>query len=627
MKLKLIPINEKKVPLVKDWQSSSEEFELNGYGVGLVCGKLSDNIEAIDIDLKYDLTGTLLQRYSDEIKNISPELLSKLVVQKTVSGGYHFIYRCNTIEGNKKLAQREATEQEKINGDKIKVLIETRGEGGYIAIQPTQGYRILRGSLETISTITEEEREILFNCAMIFNEVIKKVEIPPQAPKKQGYGLRPGDDYDERGDVVSLLNKHGWKTVGMKGSKVLMLRPGQTSSASSGNFDTNLRLFSVFTTSSEFNPQEGYTPFSVYAKLECNGDFVEAARQLYNEGFGDRNEDKPKVEQTPTRIDLNDGDFSFLASKEELIPYLNKANEDTFEKGKPTGFQSLDEHFLFKKNLLVVNGHDNVGKSVLLWYLRLLASLLHGERSIIFTGENSEGFVFRKLIEFYYSKNIRSLSKQDIKTALDYLHSQFAVIKNGDRLYNYADILNLIDKANTQNKYDFALIDPYNSLDVVLSGGLSEHAFHYKTISEIKLFQQNNKMGIGINTHAITESLRRLDSEGYTMPPNKADTEGGGKFSNKSDDFLTFHRITNHPSRWMDTQIHVRKIKETESGGKPTQKDSPVIIQSLEGVVGFIENRGTVSHNPVQHYWDSKSGKITPNTDFDRVDYEDDMPF
>ena len=125
MKLKLIPINEKKVPLVKDWQSSSEEFELNGYGVGLVCGKLSDNIEAIDIDLKYDLTGTLLQRYSDEIKNISPELLSKLVVQKTVSGGYHFIYRCNTIEGNKKLAQREATEQEKINGDKIKVLIET----------------------------------------------------------------------------------------------------------------------------------------------------------------------------------------------------------------------------------------------------------------------------------------------------------------------------------------------------------------------------------------------------------------------------------------------------------------------------------------------------------------------
>ena len=33
------------------------------------------------------------------------ELLSKLVIQKTISGGYHFIYRCKDLKGNKNIYQ------------------------------------------------------------------------------------------------------------------------------------------------------------------------------------------------------------------------------------------------------------------------------------------------------------------------------------------------------------------------------------------------------------------------------------------------------------------------------------------------------------------------------------------
>ena len=59
---KFIPLNDKKQPLAKGWQTSTEQFDLTTHSVGLVCGELSGGVEAIDFDLKYDITGDLLIR-------------------------------------------------------------------------------------------------------------------------------------------------------------------------------------------------------------------------------------------------------------------------------------------------------------------------------------------------------------------------------------------------------------------------------------------------------------------------------------------------------------------------------------------------------------------------------------
>ncbi len=73
------------------------------YGIGIVCGKISNNLEVIDIDCKYDLTGKLFSDYKNLIAGEDIDLLKKLVVQKTTNDGYHFFYKCDQIEGNKKL--------------------------------------------------------------------------------------------------------------------------------------------------------------------------------------------------------------------------------------------------------------------------------------------------------------------------------------------------------------------------------------------------------------------------------------------------------------------------------------------------------------------------------------------
>ena len=66
-----------------------------------------------------------------------------------------------------------------------------------------------------------------------------------------------------------------------------------------------------------------------------------------------------------------------------------------------------------------------------------------------------------------------------------------------------------------------------------------------------------------------------------------ADVEGGGKWGNRADDVITIHRYTQHQHEWNISQLHVRKVKEVETGGKPTPIDSPICLKMLPGNAGF----------------------------------------
>lgn len=658
--LQFIPVNDKKQPTVKNWQTVATKHDLsNCYGVGLVCGSLSGNVEALDFDLKYDLTGVLFDRYKKIVNEYAKGLLKKVVVQKTKNGGYHLIYRCAKIDGNSKLANRATTADEKKEtyelsyqkeisegkttsdanriaekaaaNDKVRVLIETRGVGGQIVVAPTNGYEMIYGDLCSISEITEEERQILIGIATQFNEVLDEVQAPRGSNIPKSSGLSPFDDYNNRGDVVSLLVGYGWKVVGNKGSKTLLLRSGKTDAKSSGNYDHDKRWFSVFTTSTEFTPQKAYLPYAVFAKLECNDDFSLAAKKLLDLGYGEKTEPKqkekpPSTRVIPSRIDLNNDDLSFLADGSDYDTYLTQVRDGTLEMGLTTGMPSLDEHFLFKKgNLVMTNGIDNTGKSVVTWYLYLLAAMYHGWKGIIFSSENTLGAFMRKMIQFYWGKPLYGKFKMtdlEFRIAKEFVEKHFKLIRSQEDLYNYKDIMNMVKK--TRNKFgdfNFGMIDPYNSLKMDLSGfsKLSGHDYHYEALSEIKAYGQKTNFGWVVNNHAVTNALRAKDGEKkYPLAPKKEDTEGGGKFPNKADDFITIHRLTGHPTDWMVTEIHVRKIKDTETGGRPTSFDTPVKLEMYKGQCGFIERlddgMGKTPLDPVEqwHYKNNNNQQELP---------------
>lgn len=628
-----IPIDKTNMPIGK-WKDAQAQIldpkthygfkQPAFYGIGIVAGKISGGIEVIDFDCKYDLTGSLFSDYKKTISELAPGLLEKMVVQKTRNNGFHFIYRCEKIEGNQKLANRPATEEEiKIKKEKEKVLIETRGEGGFIAIAPSPGYEFIYGDLEKINIISTDERDILLNCARTFTQVVDIIpEEKPEKTKPDYSGLKsPFEDFNERGDISTFLIQEGWQETGRRGKSIMYVRPGGEKQWSA-DYHTEKKLLYVFTTSSEFDSNKAYNHSQVLATLKFKKDYSATAKYLLSTGFGEKrnsnNYDPPKIKIT--------NDCSFLADPKEMDAYLKSLRDGTFIMGQKTNIPELDEYFRFKQaQLVVVNGMDNVGKSSAIWYMGVLSAIFYKWKWGILSAENKIGGIKRKLIEFYLCQHIKDMSDDDFRCGSKWVDEHFFIIAN-DELYNYKDLLSMMKVLHEKYGINYGLIDPYNAL---LRDSENFHEGDYKAVSDMRLFIKQTGCGIYLNCHAVTNSLRREYPKdhkyhGFPYPPGKADTEGGGKFSNKADDFITCHRLTQHPHEWMVMQLHVRKIKEMETGGRPTPIDEPVLIEMIPGGYGFQSVNSKT--NPVAKFWADTTGKnIQPVNYYESPTKDDDF--
>ncbi|MFN7428995.1 MAG: hypothetical protein ACK5TP_00215, partial [bacterium] len=108
-------------------------------------------------------------------------------------------------------------------------LIETRGEGGMFLCAPSLGYEAITGSLENPPMVSTEEREVLLGCAWRMDHAEPVVAGAPA--RLAGPHLRPGDDYNARGDAREILRRHGWELV-KGGENEHWRRPGKASGTS-----------------------------------------------------------------------------------------------------------------------------------------------------------------------------------------------------------------------------------------------------------------------------------------------------------------------------------------------------------------------------------------------------------
>ena len=318
-----LPVNEDKTPAInwKKYQTEKADkdldtlFKPNIKNIGIITGKVSDNLFLLDFDLKYDLSGDLYERWK---KSVPVELLKKLCYNKTKNDGMHVYYQAEQgvdVGKNQKFAQRATTKDEKnktyldnlkagktkeealqiAKNDKVRVLIESRGEGGYFLVPPSKGYSYVYGKIGQ-HTLTKEEHEILIESCRSFNEYV----IPYTDRKQLSVDDRfedmdnPFVNFDANGDAIELLEEFGWTVVSSFGDNVRFKRPGQSSSKDSACYNKEMKIFYVFTTSTEFEPNKGYRPSSIYTMLKCNGDFQEAYDTLIDEGYGKRKENLTK---------------------------------------------------------------------------------------------------------------------------------------------------------------------------------------------------------------------------------------------------------------------------------------------------------------------------------------------
>lgn len=272
---------------------------------------------------------------------------------------------------------------------------------------------------------------------------------------------------------------------------------------------------------------------------------------------------------------------------------INHRNNDEFLEllrrnevpiGKGIGIE-LDEYLRFKEaSFNIILGHANVGKTYFVLYYLLCLSVKHDLKHLIYSAENTVVGMKRNLIELFMGKKIIELTENELQTAKNFIELHFDFIDSSKAL----TIEDFMKGVQELGDYDVLMIDPHNSF--LRPKHSNAHEYDYEMATKLRLFAKKTNTTIYLCIHAATEALRKThkdgDYEGHPMPPNMADAEGGGKWGNRADDFLVIHRYVADPLNWMYTHVHVRKVKETETGGKPTPLNQGVLFKYEYGT-GF----------------------------------------
>jgi Bifunctional DNA primase/polymerase, N-terminal len=307
---------------LKNW------YSLDGMaGVGLICGSVSGHLEMLELEGRAVAEG-LKERFRELADAVGlGELLTRIghgYTEKTPGGGLHLLYRCaEPVAGNTKLASRPATAAELaedqaeedaearkqkreaktlVPTDRPRVLIETRGEGGFVVVAPSSGnvhpsglsWQLLAGGFDQIVTISAEERAALLDLARSFDQMPHDTVphgVPPGAPETAATrlppGERPGDRFSASTSWAAILEPHGWRRAFLAADgNEHWCRPGKDRGTSATVNERGEGVLYVFSSSTPFEAGRGYSKFAAYVLLNHGGDFREAARELASEGFG-----------------------------------------------------------------------------------------------------------------------------------------------------------------------------------------------------------------------------------------------------------------------------------------------------------------------------------------------------
>jgi hypothetical protein len=337
-------------------------------GVGVICGKVSGNLEMLELegravadkmhlDLKEMAGNAGLGEVWDRINNG--------YVEMTPSGGIHWLYRIDEeVPGNTKLARKPG------ENDRIDVLAETRGEGGFVIVAPTNGtchpsggaWTMLVGSAKSIPTLTVAERQGLHQLFATF-DCVPKVEFVTEELAPKGVNLTPGDDYNSKVTWEQVLEPLGWKKVYTnKAGVTSWRRPGKSEGISATTNHAGNDKFFCFSSSTQFEPERSYSKFAIFTLVEHQGDFTASARALRSQGYGEARKELTSLEvHSPSLVQLHDEEGNIKESS--WIP--KEIGESELEEEEPPSMLRREDGncLLYAGKINAIFGESESGKT------------------------------------------------------------------------------------------------------------------------------------------------------------------------------------------------------------------------------------------------------------------------
>jgi hypothetical protein len=249
--------------------------DANTVSFGLVTGY--NDVEVIDIDSKILPTkkdrDEFLKEYFNLLDNHIDDFYSKVCIVRSQSGGFHIIYKSKSVEGAKKIAKPKGFKE---------ALIESKGLGGFVYI-----YNQVKGlQYHNIDYISDEDRSLMWQISKTYHyEEVVQPKVTKQKTISQD-GITPWDDYANRNSVLDIcLDDFDIVRQGTKST--LIKRKGADSAFSGHIFDDSGKMF-LFTTGTIYPHEKPLSSFDVYVYKHHNGDYSEATKQAYFDGYGAR---------------------------------------------------------------------------------------------------------------------------------------------------------------------------------------------------------------------------------------------------------------------------------------------------------------------------------------------------
>lgn len=531
-------------------------------GLGVVAGKVSGNLEVFEFDDAQTYRVFCEVAKATGLREVV-ERLEAGYVEDTPNGGVHWLYRCDTLAGNLKLATRP-------KGDGTHAtLIETRGEGGYCILAPSHGavhptgkpYVLRAGGFETIPTLTPDERAQLHGLAKTFDEqpakpaTAERVAVAQKQP-----GTRPGDQFAAATSWAAILEPSGWSLVYERAGVGYWCRPGKAKGISATTNYGGSDYLIVFSSSTPFETGRGYGKFSAYAILNFAGDFAEAAVTLADRGYG---ESAPVAPEAPTTVEPVRQAFQTTAIHiKEVLHELGAAMDAGPPRCVPTPFGELN--FLCNGGfaageLVFIGARPGVGKTAL-----ALELARHAAR------RDSVLFISREMVRLAL---VRRLVAQDAKISAsdlrrhtlrpidghDYATSEQRLSELSlyltDQVSSLTEIRQLMEHPPDDEPWGLVIVD---YLQLVRAP---------KDIKERRL--QVEAVSLGLKAIALKyripvvclTSLRR-PQQGNPRPTN-ADLRESGELEHDADIILLLHKPDEDASV---VEAHISKNRDGETG-------------------------------------------------------------